>query len=791
MPALTAHYARGSTTFAQCMRVTLTNGTVFGFTSVDIDLTIDGVVYLASSGVTPSAMVSTNTLAVDNMEVQAFLDNDLITEGDLNAGLWDYAEVRMFEVNYRNLAAGIRREARGHIGEVSSGRNTFTAELRGLTDAYTRMVGELYGPACRARFGDARCKVDLSDYTVTGSIEAVSADGRIITDTSRNEPGPPAGQAITGISRDKAAVVTSPGHGFKSGQYILINQVSGVTQQDLNGINGRNYVISVLDADRFSIPVDTRPLATNAANGPTSEVLVYSPYVGGGVAIAAGATGYFAGGLMTMTSGANEGLSVEVGTYVPGIMSMRLSFPYPVEVGDTYTMVAGCGKRFVEDCKNKFDNIVNFRGEPHLPGMDQVIIFGGQEAGQGGSSSGGTDGGSSGGGTPTTGNVSGTVTSTGAGTGTIVASVSGAVVGPVTGTVTGSNGGSGTISGTVVRNADGTGTLTGTVTGNVSGAVTGSVSGNTAGLPSPSGTGTGTVTAYIRPYVAAWGYFVYGNVAGNASGWVDGTVTSAAGSAHTVGYVRNDGNGTGFFLGRYMPGATDVSGLATGTLAGHTPTDLEKTQLYPGDFIPVNTRSGYEAYDSWIPSDSRGYVPSYRVPYDTNGEVRFSPILSMRLRLLNRVAGGGSMGTQHYAIDFDYDGSGGEFQPGLYVQFWNMPQTFASGPVTIGPLQSSEPVGAPPPPNYSQAQFERLVLDFWTRSNGPVRPSVADGQVSIFRSMPVNSQAQLDALQALNGTLISTPGALARTFRADPNFPDPYWNSALVNPDGTGGLNID
>lgn len=383
-PALALHYVGGSTTLATCLRATLTNGTIYGFTSIDIDLEIDGVVYNASSGVTPSAMVSTNTLAVDNMEVQAFLDSDLITEGDLNAGLWDYAEIHVFEVNYRDLAAGIRREARGHIGEVSSGRNAFVAEFRGLTDAYSRMLGELYGPACRAQLGDSRCKVNLTAYTITGAVQTASIDGRVITDPARTEAGPAGGKAITGVSQAKRAVVTCPGHGFKSGQLILISGVQGVSQQGLNGINGRNYVVTVISGDQFSIPVDTRPLSENADNGPTEEAQVYSAYAGGGTATPAGSTGYFTNGVMTMTSGANAGLSMEVGAYVPGQMTLRLAFPYPIEAGDTYSMVAGCGKRFAEDCGVKFSNQINFRGEPFLPGMDQIMIFGGQQPGQGG-----------------------------------------------------------------------------------------------------------------------------------------------------------------------------------------------------------------------------------------------------------------------------------------------------------------------------------------------------------------------------------------------------------------------
>jgi hypothetical protein len=75
---------------------------------------------------------------------------------------------------------------------------------------------------------------------------------------------------------------------------------------------------------------------------------------------------------------------MEVGPYVPGSMTLRLSFPYPLAPGDTYSMVAGCGRRFIEDCVGTYANGISFRGEPFLPGMDQIIIFGGQAPGQGG-----------------------------------------------------------------------------------------------------------------------------------------------------------------------------------------------------------------------------------------------------------------------------------------------------------------------------------------------------------------------------------------------------------------------
>jgi uncharacterized phage protein (TIGR02218 family) len=45
-----------------------------------------------------------------------------------------------------------------------------------------------------------------------------------------------------------------------------------------------------------------------------------------------------------------------------------------VAVGDRFRVAAGCDKR-AETCREKFDNFLNFRGFPHLPGDDWVTAY--------------------------------------------------------------------------------------------------------------------------------------------------------------------------------------------------------------------------------------------------------------------------------------------------------------------------------------------------------------------------------------------------------------------------------
>lgn len=83
---------------------------------------------------------------------------------------------------------------------------------------------------------------------------------------------------------------------------------------------------------------------------------------------------WFGEGVITFTSGANAGLSAKVKSYaVNGTFTTALPFIGTVGVGDTYSAIAGDRKRFEEDCRDKFSNELNFGGEPHRRGLNNVI----------------------------------------------------------------------------------------------------------------------------------------------------------------------------------------------------------------------------------------------------------------------------------------------------------------------------------------------------------------------------------------------------------------------------------
>ena len=270
--AMNTHILGETTSLATCWKVTRKDGLIFGFTDFDRDLVVESVTYMAATGYTRSAIHTIANLAVDNLDIESALDSDILTAGDLRAGVWDGATVEIFLVNWANLANGKIILKRGTIGEVELQDVTFKAELRGLTQALSQQIVELYTPDCRADLGDSRCKVNLAALTVTGAVTDMT-DRRSFEDSSRTEE--------------------------------------------------------------------------NA---------------------------YWNGGLVTWTSGDNQGRRMEIKSFVAGAFTLYLPMESNIAVGDEYSLRPGCDKSFAT-CKARYNNVNNFRGEPHVPGNDQILNY--------------------------------------------------------------------------------------------------------------------------------------------------------------------------------------------------------------------------------------------------------------------------------------------------------------------------------------------------------------------------------------------------------------------------------
>jgi uncharacterized phage protein (TIGR02218 family) len=115
--------------------------------------------------------------------------------------------------------------------------------------------------------------------------------------------------------------------------------------------------------------------AAYRGSGVVLAVSAASGFTAGG--LDAFADGWFTAGKLTFVSGANAGLSVDVKSHRHDD-AVRLvlwqQMPEPISIGDAFTVTAGCDKRF-QTCHDRFNNVVNFRGFPHIPGNDFVISY--------------------------------------------------------------------------------------------------------------------------------------------------------------------------------------------------------------------------------------------------------------------------------------------------------------------------------------------------------------------------------------------------------------------------------
>jgi hypothetical protein len=84
--------------------------------------------------------------------------------------------------------------------------------------------------------------------------------------------------------------------------------------------------------------------------------------------------GWFDWGVMKILTGENAGIAVEPMTWTQATKTLKLAMPLPHKtLAGTYVQImTGCDKRR-STCKTKFANLLNFRGEPDIPGVGEYF----------------------------------------------------------------------------------------------------------------------------------------------------------------------------------------------------------------------------------------------------------------------------------------------------------------------------------------------------------------------------------------------------------------------------------
>ncbi len=268
---LNQHLASEVTTLATCWKIERKDGLIFGFTDYDQVLEIDNIIYDSIAGFTPTNIESSSELSVDNLDIAGQTYKSKISRKDLIAGIYDFAKLEIFLVNYNQPNSGKLIQKTGIIGEVTLKKNSFYAEIRSLSQFLSQTMCESYSPYCRAQLGDKRCKFDLNKEN-----------------------------------------------------YTAIAQINEI-------INSHNFLAKELKQDNE----------------------------------------WFKYGYLVWNSGKNVGTKMEIKEFANSQITLSLPMPFPLNIGDKFSIIAGCDKS-KNSCINKFNNMINFRGEPDLPGLDQI-----------------------------------------------------------------------------------------------------------------------------------------------------------------------------------------------------------------------------------------------------------------------------------------------------------------------------------------------------------------------------------------------------------------------------------
>jgi hypothetical protein len=316
-----------------------------GFTEHDENLVIDigdgagNFTYRASTGFVRHSITTKSSLNVDRTAARGFLDSASFAEADLRDGLYDGATVYIFAVHWDGLADGTIKLIKGWIGKVTHGDLEFQSELRGLHQLLQQRVGDIYSQRCRVKtHGDwdglAECKfvatpddwLATTVYALGDFVKATTPDGRryIVTTAGTSDSSEPTWDTTIGNTTADATVVWTTEDGF-----VKEGTVDVVTSDQVFTITG--LVASIPD-NIFSV------------------------------------------GHIEFLSGINSGFEMDIKLWVTATSTVTLLFPMrrAVSNGDSVRLTAGCDRTF-EMCRDQYDNILNYRGEPYAPNNDAIF----------------------------------------------------------------------------------------------------------------------------------------------------------------------------------------------------------------------------------------------------------------------------------------------------------------------------------------------------------------------------------------------------------------------------------
>jgi len=200
-----------------------------------------------------------------------------------------------------------------------------------------------------------------SDQIVAADVRAGKYDYAEIIVSMVNYNDPTGGQLV--LRKGKFGTITVK-------EDVFVAEIRGLTQ---------NYSQNIIEVTqpkcRYDLFDSRCKLPRAGLEDPATVTSIITPRREFTFAAAPRDTTHYDFGLVRWTTGENAGLSMEVKLHLEPEHSIKLFLPMPgiIAMGDAMIIEAGCNLTFEGHCIGKFNNGINFGGEPHLPGNDLIL----------------------------------------------------------------------------------------------------------------------------------------------------------------------------------------------------------------------------------------------------------------------------------------------------------------------------------------------------------------------------------------------------------------------------------
>lgn len=321
------------TATATVAKITRRDGVVIRLTDHMFDLVYEGETFIASSGYSRTSIENREGTKVDETDITALFSNTLIDEDDLAKGLYNYADVILHDVYWKDPTKFSQVRERGRFGRVvRTGSGAFKVEIRSITEKLQGQLGRLIFPRCGWDLGEPNtCRVPILPDDVQRSTSYALGDFIKVATGVGSYFSVYENRIYECVSAGTTAV------GAPVFDTVVGNTtVDGtVTWKAYEAWTRHGTVNTVIDPDTFTVSlVEARAVDD-----------------------------WFTAGTIYFLQGNNSGLPFEVKEWISlsGQITLARSMGRDLSVGDAFRISPGCNKARTLHCRNKFVMAGSFR----------------------------------------------------------------------------------------------------------------------------------------------------------------------------------------------------------------------------------------------------------------------------------------------------------------------------------------------------------------------------------------------------------------------------------------------